>query len=75
MTALTDSGAEAIERLVDRLQDPSAPLAARRAILEAAQKRLADCGPEEIRLQAIASDLGISHPAILHLHIHSLEMS
>jgi AcrR family transcriptional regulator len=39
---------------------------ARRAILEAAQKRLAECGPEEIRLQDIASDLGISHPAILH---------
>jgi AcrR family transcriptional regulator len=39
---------------------------ARHAILEAAQKRLAECGPEEIRLQDIASDLGISHPAILH---------
>jgi len=39
---------------------------ARRVILEAAQKRLAECGPEEIRLQDIASDVGISHPAILH---------
>jgi len=39
---------------------------ARHAILEAAQKRLAERGPEEIRLQDIASDLGISHPAILH---------
>jgi AcrR family transcriptional regulator len=39
---------------------------ARRAILEAAQKRLAECGPEEIRLQDIAADAGISHPAILH---------
>ena len=45
---------------------------ARHAILEAAQKRLADCGPEEIRLQDIASDLGISHPAILH-HFGSRE--
>jgi AcrR family transcriptional regulator len=45
---------------------------ARRAILEAAQKRLAECGPEEIRLQDIASDLGISHPAILH-HFGSRE--
>jgi len=35
-------------------------------ILEAAQKRLAECGPEEIRLQDIAADVGISHPAILH---------
>ena len=45
---------------------------ARRAILEVAQKRLAECGPEEIRLQDIASDLGISHPAILH-HFGSRE--
>ena len=39
---------------------------ARREILEAAQKRLADGGPEAIRLQEIARDIGISHPAILH---------
>ncbi len=45
---------------------------ARHAILEAAQKRLVECGPEEIRLQDIASDLGISHPAILH-HFGSRE--
>lgn len=45
---------------------------ARRAILEAAQRRLAECGPEEIRLQDIAADLGISHPAILH-HFGSRE--
>lgn len=46
---------------------------ARHAILEAAQKRLAEWGPEEIRLQDIASDLGISHPAILH-HFGSREV-
>jgi AcrR family transcriptional regulator len=45
---------------------------ARHAILEAAQRRLAECGPEEVRLQDIASDLGISHPAILH-HFGSRE--
>ena len=45
---------------------------ARHAILEAAQKRLAENGPEEIRLQDIAADLGISHPAILH-HFGSRE--
>jgi AcrR family transcriptional regulator len=45
---------------------------ARYAILDAAQKRLAECGPEEIRLQDIAADLGISHPAILH-HFGSRE--
>jgi AcrR family transcriptional regulator len=39
---------------------------ARRAILEAAQRRLAEVGPEDIRLQDIAADVGISHPAILH---------
>lgn len=39
---------------------------ARRAILQAAQRRLAAGGPEAIRLQEIARDLGISHPAILH---------
>jgi AAA family ATP:ADP antiporter len=33
LTALTDIGAAAIERLVDRLQDQSAPLEARRAIV------------------------------------------
>ncbi len=45
---------------------------ARHAILEAAQRRLAECGPEDIRLQDIAADLGISHPAILH-HFGSRE--
>lgn len=39
---------------------------ARRLILDAAEKRLAEQGPEGIRLQDIARDVGISHPAILH---------
>lgn len=39
---------------------------ARRLILDAAEKRLATIGPEGIRLQDIAADVGISHPAILH---------
>lgn len=38
----------------------------RRVILDAAAKRLAEQGPEGIRLQDIARDVGISHPAILH---------
>jgi TetR/AcrR family transcriptional regulator, repressor for neighboring sulfatase len=42
------------------------PLEARRQILDAAERRLADGGPEAIRLQDIARDVGISHPAILH---------
>ena len=39
---------------------------ARRLILDAAEERLARQGPEGIRLQDIARDVGISHPAILH---------
>lgn len=38
----------------------------RRMILDAAAKRLSEQGPEGIRLQDIARDVGISHPAILH---------
>lgn len=38
----------------------------RRAILDAATKRLAEGGPEAIRLQDIARDVGLSHPTILH---------
>lgn len=39
---------------------------ARERILDAAQRRLADEGPDAIRLKDLAADLGISHPAILH---------
>ena len=39
---------------------------ARRVILDAAEKRLREGGPEALRLQDIAGDVGISHPAILH---------
>ena len=45
---------------------------ARRLILDAAEKRMATQGPEGIRLQDIARDVGISHPAILH-HFESRE--
>jgi len=45
---------------------------ARYEILAAAQRRLTDGGPEAIRLQDIARDLGISHPTILH-HFDSRE--
>jgi AcrR family transcriptional regulator len=38
----------------------------RRAILEAAHQRLMRGGAEAIRLQEIAAEVGISHPAILH---------
>jgi AcrR family transcriptional regulator len=41
-------------------------------ILEAAERRLLGGGPEAIRLQEIAADAGISHPAILH-HFGSRE--
>jgi AcrR family transcriptional regulator len=45
---------------------------ARRAILDAAEKRLFEAGPEAIRLQEVAADVGISHPAVLH-HFQSRE--
>jgi AcrR family transcriptional regulator len=38
----------------------------RKEILDVAQRRLVSGGPEAIRLQDIADDVGISHPAILH---------
>ena len=44
----------------------------RAEILDAAQRRLAAGGADEIRLQEIAKDVGISHPAILH-HFGSRE--
>lgn len=44
----------------------------RALILEAAARRLAAGGPEALRLQEIARDVGISHPAILH-HFGSRE--
>jgi len=39
---------------------------AQAAILDAAERQLAAQGPDGIRLQELADDLGISHPAILH---------
>ncbi|MDG2307124.1 MAG: TetR/AcrR family transcriptional regulator [Candidatus Binatia bacterium] len=39
---------------------------ARTLILDAAEGRLKAGGPEAIRLQDIAADVGISHPTILH---------
>ncbi|MBS2019255.1 MAG: TetR/AcrR family transcriptional regulator [Deltaproteobacteria bacterium] len=39
---------------------------ARTAILDAAERRLLDVGPAGIRLQDVAADVGISHPAVLH---------
>lgn len=45
---------------------------ARRVILDAAEKRLREGGPEAVRLQDVARDVGVSHPAILH-HFGSRE--
>ena len=39
---------------------------AKSVILDAAEKRLREHGPAGIRLQELAADIGISHPAILH---------
>lgn len=45
---------------------------ARLRILDAAERRLIQLGPQGLRLQELAKDLGISHPAILH-HFGSRE--
>lgn len=45
---------------------------ARRQILDVAERRLAEAGPDGVRLQEIAAELGVSHPAILH-HFGSRE--
>ena len=45
---------------------------AKREILDAAEARFAALGPAGIRLQEIARDVGVSHPAILH-HFGSRE--
>lgn len=45
---------------------------ARSQILDAAEKRLVEGGPAGIRLQEVASDVGVSHPAVLH-HFGSRE--
>jgi AcrR family transcriptional regulator len=39
---------------------------ARTAILDATERRLVELGPNGIRLQDVASDVGVSHPTILH---------
>lgn len=45
---------------------------ARERILEAAERQLAEVGPEGLRLTDLAAELGVSHPAILH-HFGSRE--
>lgn len=44
----------------------------RRAMLDAALKRLEASGPGALRLQDVAADVGVSHPAVLH-HFGSRE--
>jgi AcrR family transcriptional regulator len=39
---------------------------ARREILDAAEKQLSRAGPDSIRLQDVAREVGISHPTVLH---------
>src|SRR5262249_43278093 len=45
---------------------------ARQAILEVAEQRLRDAGPDALRLQDIAAAAGMSHPTVLH-HFGSRE--
>ncbi|MFO0548064.1 MAG: TetR/AcrR family transcriptional regulator [Polyangiaceae bacterium] len=44
----------------------------RTALLDAAEKRMVRDGPAALRLQDVASDVGISHPGVLH-HFGSRE--
>ena len=39
---------------------------AKMMILDAAERRLRELGPAGIKLQELAADVGVSHPAILH---------
>ena len=65
-----------IRKVVSRRVAPRArgrnSAATKSAILAAAERSLVEGGPEAIRLQKIAADAGISHPAILH-HFGSRE--
>jgi AcrR family transcriptional regulator len=45
---------------------------AREAILRATERRLVEVGPQGLRLQEIARDVGLSHPTVLH-HVGSRE--
>ena len=45
---------------------------AKEAILAATEKRLREVGPGALRLQEIASDVGLSHPTVLH-HVGNRE--
>ncbi len=48
------------------------PPGVREAILDSAERRLREAGPGAIRLQEVAREVGVSHPAILH-HFGSRE--
>ena len=48
------------------------PELARQEILDAAERRFAELGPTAVRLQDVAADVGVSHPAVLH-HFGSRE--
>lgn len=65
------SGKEGARRQTERRTRRTAE-DAKRAILDAAERRLGEHGLDGIRLQQIARDVGVSHPAILH-HFGSRE--
>jgi len=68
------------ERTPHKPSSPARPAPRRRLsaeqaqarILAAAERKLAEVGPEGLRLTELAAELGISHPAILH-HFGSRE--
>jgi AcrR family transcriptional regulator len=68
----TRAGRAVDRRDARRPRDARGARDVRGAILDAAEERLRDAGPGAIRLQEVAAQVGISHPAVLH-HFGSRE--
>jgi TetR/AcrR family transcriptional regulator, repressor for neighboring sulfatase len=61
-----------VARQVDRVRVRRPAAAARRVILEAAEKRLAEGGPDAVRVKLVAEDVGLTDAAVHH-HFGSRE--
>jgi AcrR family transcriptional regulator len=72
MSARSPESRQAAARPAPRPRKRLSAEEARERILLAAERKLAEVGPEGLRLTALASELGVSHPAILH-HFGSRE--
>jgi TetR/AcrR family transcriptional regulator, repressor for neighboring sulfatase len=61
-----------VARQADRVRVRRPAAEARRVILEAAEKRLAEGGPDAVRVQLVAADVGVTDAAVHH-HFGSRE--